>query len=75
MMRQWVVLPQGQTVVTTRQQRVVLPWGWKEEVGMWPQRVDLLLCGHFLTQPVSPACIPHACSFHEPKPMRGGASA
>jgi len=71
MMRWWAVLPQWLGVVTMRQQRVVLPRGQEEEAGMWPQKVAPPLCGHFLTQPVSPAWIPCACSFHELKPMQG----
>jgi len=70
MTRRWAVPPQWLGVVTTRQRRVVPPQG-QEEAGMWPQRVAPLLCGHFLAQPVLPACIPHTCSFHEPRPTRG----
>jgi len=72
MMTRWqAVLPQWLGVATMRRWRVVPSWGQEEEAGMWPQRVAPLLCGHFLAQPVSPACIPHACSFHELRPMRG----
>jgi len=73
--RQQVVLPQGLGVVTMRWQRIVLPQGQEEEAGMWPQKVAPLLCGHFLTQPILPACIPPTCSFHGLKPMWEGASA
>jgi len=75
MTRQWAVLPQWLRVVMTRLWRVVQPRGQEEEARMWPQRVAPLLCDCFLAQPVSPACIPCACSFHKPRPMRGGASA
>jgi len=75
MTRQQTVLSQWLEVAMLRQWRVVLPQGQEEEAGMWPQRVAPLLCGHFLAQPVSPACIPCACSFHKPRPTWGGASA
>ena len=70
MMRWWAVLPQWLGVATMRRRRVVPPRG-QEEAGMWPQRVAPLQCDRFLAQPVLPACIPHACSFHKPRPTRG----
>jgi len=74
MTRRQIVPPQGLGVATTRRWRVVLPRGQEEEAAMWPQKVAPLLCSCFLAQPISPACIPHTCSFHGPKPMWEGAS-
>jgi len=75
MMRWQAVPPQWLGVVMTRRRRVVPLRGQEEEAEMWPRRVAALLCGRFLAQPVSPACIPRACCFHEPRPTWGGASA